>query len=161
MVIASGGAVMIPTIIRCIFLLACSGSAVAQELYHFDCKVDLSTGYRFDEALRSWQPTQFKAQETYTLRHLTDTEIANQFPAEKGNSWGAFKPGDRSSQLLCPEPSPSFPDRFVCGRTGHIFELNSRPLRFQLYYSGGYVLGVDNNENTPFIEIGRCKFEKG
>ncbi len=34
--------------------------------------------------------------------------------------------------------------------------VNTTTLRFQRYYAGQYLNGRDNNNDTPFVEIGRC-----
>lgn len=36
------------------------------------------------------------------------------------------------------------------------FSFNKETLRFQLYYTGGFLDGDALNHDTPYIEIGRC-----
>jgi hypothetical protein len=126
------------------------------DIIHYECKADLSTGYHFDEKTRAWSPTNFIPKGKYVIRKLSDEEL--KYPSTpKGSTWGVFNDEYKTAQFGCPEPATSvYLDGLRCGYGGE-FQFNAMPLRYQTYYVGGYVHGRDNNDDTPYIEIGRCK----
>ncbi len=141
-------------------LLTCTlTQATSAATFHYECKSDLVSGYHFDEATRAWTPIQFRSDRTYVIRQLTEKERESQFLYPKNSTWGVFEPGDKIQTFSCPEPDNKDSDRrMTCGGIGHNLVFGRTSLRYQRYYVGGYVAGVDNNDDTPFIEIGRCRF---
>ena len=130
---------------------------LAQAAFHYECTSDSAVGYSFDEGRRSWTPTQFKMDKaSYSVRHLTDDEMEKVI--YKGKAWGVFEPEDKVTVHTCPELDS---DRLVCGGVATSFILDSHSLRYQKYYAGGYVSGQDNNDDTPSVEIGRCRIVSG
>jgi hypothetical protein len=132
-----------------------SQPALAQR---YECKADLTVGYAFDEINRSWTAKQFHpSEQKYVIRRLTDNEMQSPI-AKKGMTWGAFEGEENYTIFKCPEPKTSVnEDGLQCGgmAVNFIFDASSR--RYQKYYLGGYVRGRDDNDDTPSIEIGRCK----
>jgi hypothetical protein len=127
----------------------------------FLCKTDVSVGYKFDENTRSWTSANFLPKGDFVIRQLTDTERqqTSEVIYPKGSTWGVFTP-DRPNfpRYGCPEPRTSLHESGLhCGGGGDEFDFDSRSLRYQTYYRGGYVYGRDNNDDTPAIDIGRCK----
>jgi hypothetical protein len=130
---------------------------LAQAAYHFECTEDLVVGYAFNEVTRAWGPSEFKGNKgkhRYILRHLTDDEKSFQ---PQRIMWGVFE-GERGTILTCPDSDYG---KFLCGNQTFAFALGVSSMRYQKYYQGGYVSGRDDNDDTPFIEIGRCKFRNG
>jgi hypothetical protein len=48
-----------------------------------------------------------------------------------------------------------------CGNRGYTFEMGISSGRYQKYYAGAYVHGRDDNGDTPYVEIGRCRMVSG
>jgi hypothetical protein len=131
---------------------------LAQAAFHYECKGDSSVGYRFDEGVLSWKSGEFRVGEpSYSVRHLTDEEMRDDV-IYKGKTWGVFAPHDKATLLSCPDMEAG---DLRCGGGSLSFILDSHSLRYQKYYQGGYVSGRDDNDDTPFIEIGRCRLVSG
>ena len=124
----------------------------------YECKADLVVGYAFDETTRSWTVKQFKPPaRKYVVRRLTSQEMQSPMNI-KGATWGAFEGDERITFFLCPEPKTNvYEDGLECGGVALNFMLNAKAGRYQEYYAGGYINGRDDNDDTPSIEIGRCK----
>lgn len=131
-------------------------NAIAQS---FVCTSDMSVGFFFNEEKRAWDNATFQNISTYDVRRVTDKERAYYASLEKAPTWGVFKPGQSSSIHLCKEVSTvNTSTKLLCGDLTYNFKFDERSLRFQAYYVGGYSNGVDNNEDTPYIQIGRCHY---
>jgi hypothetical protein len=125
---------------------------------HYECKADAAVGFAFDESARSWRSTNFQARGRYIIRQLISDEMQNEFIIPKGSTWGVFTDQFKTPRFGCPEPKTSvYESGLHCGLRWDEFEFDPNPLRYQTNYLGGYVDGRDNNEDTPAIEIGRCK----
>jgi hypothetical protein len=114
------------------------------------------TGFAFDEGTRLWQPMQFRVPaQVHTIRPLTAEEQKDRFwPFPAGATWGVFEGKDPYSRYRCPDPNN---DTLYCGALADHFILDLATRRYQAYYVGGYVHGRDDNDDTPSIQIGRCK----
>ena len=130
-------------------------SALAQR---YECQADLAVGYAFDEITRSWTAKQFHTPERkYVIRRLTDKEMQSPV-ARKGMTWGAFEGEESNTIFECPEPKASIDeDGLQCGGMAVNFMFDASSRRYQKYYLGGFLRGRDDNDDTPSIEIGRCK----
>jgi hypothetical protein len=132
--------------------------ATADWLLAFDCTTDLAVGFNFDESSRAWQPTTFRDRNRYIVRTLSEAEQNSRFLPDSGkHAWGVFEGDNEFPTYRCDEVGGyMFCDRQAMGN----FQFDMQSLRFQKYYAFGYVGGRDSNEDTPAIEIGRCKQRK-
>jgi hypothetical protein len=103
------------------------------------CMPDEASGFRFNPYQKSWEPVIFKvAQEKILLKK-----------SDRGWEWVKF--GHKYGSL-CKEMDKSLQCDIYVGEV----LLNRNTLRYIETYMIGYVNGSDNNDNTPFIAIGRC-----
>lgn len=133
-----------------------SWPAVATSL-QYECQSDMAVGFRFDEVGRRWGPTTFRSTGAYLVRPLTTDERASPVLNSKDATWGVFKPGSSYHNYTCSNTAKEGESPHIaCGGIGMNFVLSGSSLRYQAAYLGGYVHGRDDNDDTPFIEAGRC-----
>ena len=98
-----------------------------------------ATGYSFEKVTNSWDIASFKVgSQKYLLKNNLST-------------WRWYRFGEKESTSTCTAQIT----KINCRDVGDIvFDKNN--LRYLRTYIAGYVDGVNNNNNTPLIEIGTC-----
>ena len=133
-----------------------TGSAEALGELAYQCHADVVTGLYFDEATRSWQGKGFSPFfDSYVIRPFTEQEKTDSWllPLIRDATRGVFAGKSRVPLYVCPDPVK---DHFDCKGIMGTLVFDGGSQRYQSYSLGGYVIGHDDNENTPSIEIGRC-----
>lgn len=122
-------------------LLSVSG-VHAQEGGRWLCLPDETTGFKFNGT--RWASAK--------LDSSRDRYLLAWKPEDKQYAWSSF--GETLS-IPCLGPSPG--KTISCDFYGVILiSFNVTHLRYSYFYTAGYVDGVDNEKNTPFVEIGKC-----
>ncbi len=127
------------------FLLAAVFPFTVNAQNSYLCIADLSTGFSFDKVSKKWKSADFNVSgERFLL-------------SKKNNAWEWKKFGQESTSYNC---SKDFNEAgyLHCESLIRVV-FNRKNLRFQSYYSIGYVnKGVIGNEgeDTPYITIGQC-----
>src|SRR5262245_40293179 len=128
----------------CTLVLATS-YANAQDSYL--CIADQTTGFIYDKNLKSWKQTTFKAGDRYLLTR-----------ASKQGSWILKKFGEQHAMAECGQFNTA--GNLLCGDGGADFRMNRDNLRFLYVFPHGYWFNknpkVDEDGDTPYIEIGKC-----
>jgi len=120
-----------------IFLFAICSVAQAQDTYL--CIPKSATGYSYEKVTNNWEMSSFNVgNEKYLLK-------------KKSNTWSWEKFGESNSFSSCKEMN----SRITCSLVGDVI-FDKKTLRYLRTYIAGYVDGVNNNNNTPLIEIGTC-----
>lgn len=133
-------------------------TAVAQS---YLCTSDMSVGFFFNEEKRSWGPTTFRTISVYQVRPLTQKErySISYVLSDITSTWGVFKLDDTFPTHRCVDKSlNNTSTNLLCGDPSHGFLFEANSLRFHEHYSGGYSMGIDNNDDTPYIKVGRCRY---
>jgi hypothetical protein len=120
-----------------IFLFAICSVAQAQDTYL--CIPKSATGYSYEKSTKSWEITSFNVRnEKYLLK-------------KKSGIWSWDEFGQNTSLSECKE----LITKINCRLAGELI-FDKKTLRYLRTYIAGYVDGVNNNNNTPLIEIGTC-----
>ena len=128
----------------CLLLLPATQPAAAADQYL--CITDKATGFYFEDG--EWNTANFKTGRKFLIRKPNKEELEVTI-ANIGRDFVVSEFGDKSTLLWCDED-------FYC--VGHVddFLFDKKTLRFLYIYKGGYVSGIDNNDNTPAMQIGTC-----
>ena len=111
----------------------------AQEGYW--CISEAAGGVSFERTQKKWQGTTFKNNNDKVLI------------IKKNNRW-IMKKFDSTYETDCTQPNEY--GIMSCNKILGEFNFNTKNRRYISTYIAGYIDGVDNNDNTPFIEIGIC-----
>lgn len=133
-------------------LLLCSISSTAADGYI--CVTEVATGVAYDENRKAWRSTHFTNRPTYIFRKLKKDEKVRYRLSATELPWGVFETGESYPKAYCEDFGIG--TVLDCGRFIEKFRMSKETLRFIGYYMFGYVDGVDNNDNTPAILIGKC-----
>lgn len=135
------------------------------------CIADASGGIRYDDASNQWVGTRFNTDKRYILTAKANGLVNDPiFDLPKmtyiitwkqhGANWDEFMSGcwTVSDELRKINPMSSYLDfgSLNCRAYGGPLTVNFNNLRFMSTYLYGFVDGMDNNENTPFIHVGKC-----
>ena len=127
-----------------ILAIVTSAPLGAEERYQ--CVPDQAAGFSFDLSAQRWKSMNLRAEgEKYIIREATPSESALAIVSAGANyeecrSTNGFENSGKAY--------------FECIFGEFIFNKNTG--RFLRTYTAGYIDGLDNNENTPAILIGRC-----
>jgi hypothetical protein len=113
--------------------------ANAQEGYL--CISEASGGVSFEKTQKKWQGSVF--------RNKNDKILI----VKKNNRW-TMKGFDSTFESDCTQPNDY--GIMSCNKIFGEFNFNTKNRRYISTYIAGYIDGVDNNDNTPHIEIGIC-----
>ena len=155
------------------------GSVVAGNAEEFDnyegsyfCVTDAVGGVSFDETLNTWVSTRFSPNSRYVvnisehsettdwlgeLRTVYTVNVSEHGVSESdalSNLCSTSNDTLRSYNTLTHFISET--GAFSCNRFGGEWYMNLENERFMSTYTWGYVDGIDNNSNTPAIQIGTC-----
>ncbi len=114
-------------------------NANAQEGYL--CVSEAAGGVSYEKNINKWKGTVFRTKNDKIL-------ITN-----KNNKW-IMKQFDSTIENDCNAPNEIGVMR--CNNLFGTFIFNTKTRRYLSTYIAGYIDGVDNNDNTPSIEIGIC-----
>lgn len=136
------------------------------------CTADAAGGVSYNDTSKKWEGTVFRVEDRYILKV--------EFFREVKRDWAAFnnayfvtlsEHGNKATDILestnytndnnLREINPlisyiSAAGSFSCQIVLGTLEVNLSTGRFLKTYNWGYVDGADNNDNTPFIQIGKC-----
>ena len=125
-------------------------SGVVNATDGYICIADKSTGFTSENG--EWQPVNFDvAEKRYFVRKATEEDVQSTAPWVYGEFGQSVLAGQ------CDEPFPT--GLMNCHSGTEEFKLNTKTMRYQLYYWVGYVVSHDRGvrrRDTPFIEIGKC-----
>lgn len=127
--LALGAVVMLPSI------------GWAQETYV--CVEEQATGFIFDKARRTWQPSVLIAERRLVLQLDQGTP----------RTWFVTEPRRRESSYWC--PSGWINDEITCAGAMGQFWMNRKTRRFMYVYKWGYLDG--DTPDTPNLTIGTCR----
>ena len=123
--------------------LAASLSSLADQ---YLCTADLVTGFSWNEKDGKWESTNFNVEK--------ENYLVSSIEPSTGSHYVIKKLGDRKIIATC---MSGFDERgLLYCKDILVFRMNREAGRYLLVYPSGYVEGYDNNDNTPFIEIGKC-----
>lgn len=135
------------------------------------CTADAVGGVRYNEIAGDWVSTKFEAVSKYILNISNNSEILDEFNGKvrmtyfiefsehgSGSDLVSVYCRTKSDQLRSINPLANFISQsgFTCNAGGGDLIVDFDTLRFLKSYTWGYVDGVDDNSNTPHIEIGTC-----
>lgn len=110
------------------------------------CTADMVTGFSWNEEDRKWTSTNFNVN--------NENYLISSVESETGGYYVIKKLGDKKTIATC---QSGFDERgFLYCKDIVVFRMNREARRYLLVYPSGYVEGHDNNDNTPFVEIGKC-----
>ena len=114
------------------------------------CVAVKSTGFTYENG--EWISANFDVDEKrYLVRKRTDTDEHSDSP------WLYGEFGESVLAGQCDEPYST--GLMNCRSGTEDFKLNTKTMRYQLYYWVGYVASNDTGvrrRDTPFLEIGKC-----
>ena len=110
------------------------------------CTADLVTGFSWNEKDGRWNSTNFNVE--------NENYLVSSIEPSTGGHYVIKKLGDRKIIATC-ESGFDASGLLSC-RDFVVFRMNREAGRYLLVYPSGYVEGYDNNDNTPFVEIGKC-----
>ena len=129
--------------------LVYASAVIGQEAYI--CLPSVISGFHFKSSSGNWEQSRFRIGDKKKILKKTDNKW----------EWKAF--GEKYSFSTCGDSTESTPtDGFnsagfiFCDLLGGHLRMNKNSLRYIETYEIGYVDGKDNNDNTPYIEIGTC-----
>lgn len=111
------------------------------------CIAEASGGVFYDTQSKNWIGAIFNADEKLMIKKTPeDSEDAK---------YRVYDYGKVFPRYVCEK---DFKDNgyLFCSSAVGFFKFNKNNLRFLSSYEAGYVDGNDNNENTPFISVGKC-----
>lgn len=129
------------------------------------CISDQSTGFIFKSG--RWEHVFFSSNDKYVLRSIKASDKGSIALAVQPNSTHIFSEvGERQPAIGCVADKQSESDAgFIrCEGPGTFVLFNKKSLRFQIFYSIGYVIPDPESEfgmetqrgNTPSLTIGKC-----
>jgi hypothetical protein len=134
------------------------------------CVSDAAGGVWFDKATNKWIGSTFSASERYvvkivqhslmpdTLGNMSTTYTVS--VAAHGQQAGEGIPcTSANGDLRKVDVGLNFigeTGEFSCMQFGGEWVMNLKNMRFLQSYLWGYVDGVDDNRNTPYVQIGTC-----
>jgi len=124
-------------------------SAVAGDTSYYLCEADKATGFKYKDG--SWKSTNFNvSKHRYVLRR------PKQGDTFKSSAWVWSQLGEDFALAGCTNEANE--DGFIYCAGYENLLLNTKSLRYQSYYSLGYVTsdGSNTSGDTPYIEIGHC-----
>lgn len=135
-------------------MLFIAGNATAQDAYL--CIEDMATGFKYNEASKEWERTNFKSGDKYLLTRAKEDSVIKA-------KWELKRFGeDDSCGSYCEKDFNSLGNLWCRGL--YNFSMNKNTNRFLLAYLVGYY--QDNNPasggrqkeggDSPFIAIGKC-----
>ena len=131
------------TVLAVLWVLA-SASVYAEERYM--CVPDQAAGFSFDQNSSRWKSVNLQAEkERYIIsgETLTDSSLSIVSAGANYDECRSDKGFSNTNEAY-----------FECIFGEFIFNKNTG--RFLRTYTAGYIDGLDNNQNTPAILIGRC-----
>lgn len=136
------------------------------------CTADAVGGVRFNEGTDKWESYRFSAASKYIINISANMEVKDTYDdkvrqtyfitfSEHGSSTDNIttKCFTNSNQLRELNPISHFISDngfFSCRLWVGELKVSLENGRFLKTYSSGYVDGVNNNDNTPHVEIGTC-----
>ncbi|MGF1761730.1 hypothetical protein L4D76_28320, partial [Photobacterium sagamiensis] len=115
------------------------------------CVAEEATGFFFDNV--SWKQAKFNVKEhKFLIRKLKEDE---QILFEKGFTYGAIELGSNYPETSCLPPN-KHTGNIICNNDLGELKFSPNVGRFIKTYTSGYWSGEDNNNNTPYIERGKC-----
>jgi hypothetical protein len=110
------------------------------------CIADKATGFHWTGT--EWAQTTFKVdKDKYIVADLDANRRHDDITI------GVTKLGDQRPSYFCRDRD-SYSTLYCTG--GVNMRVNLKSLRYMQIYSEGYLEGDDNNNDTPYIQIGRC-----
>ncbi len=118
--------------------LAFSGIASAQDVYL--CVGDAAGGVSFDGNSQKWKGAALRTSSKILVN-------------KKNNKW-TMKEFDSSLENECTQPNEY--GVMSCNKIFGEFHFSTKTRRYISTYIAGYIDGRNNNDNTPYVEIGVC-----
>ena len=141
---------------RAIWLLAALwaqpvGTALALEKYI--CIAEQTTGFWWNATTKAWEQAKFKGGDKWLIEELVPTKVLS-----RTFNYQVKKFGQDVAQHLCERPliGNERVTRIMCGGLPYGLMMDTKTLRYQEFYSHGYVDGGDSTANTPAVTIGTC-----
>jgi len=116
----------------------------------FICIPDSATGFSYNESTKKWERAKFNVNSAKKILKKNGAVWEWRVFGEK-YGWSNCGGGDSKNEIEFNSSGFMFCD--VLG--GHI-RMSKNTLRYVETYEIGFIDGKDNNDNTPFIEIGTC-----
>ena len=113
------------------------------------CQADMATGFIFNGTM--WESAEFSVVDSEYLIRRPNPDDAE----EALYDWIVVTIGEQDSHYQC-QDDPGDGLLECAGRLWGEFNLDMTRLRFVLTYSMGYLTGLNENADTPLMEIGRC-----
>jgi len=139
------------TVVGASFGLALFHVTVAWASEQYLCEETAGGGVYYEEQPKRWKSAIFRPNGKYIVsKPLSDSFYS-------GKQFVVTKLGERDPAYTCSQPFSEH-GFLICEGAGE-FRMNSRTLRFQVYYFLGYVIGdveLDAPGNTPSVMIGVC-----
>ena len=110
------------------------------------CTADLVTGFSWNEKDRKWESTNFNVE--------NENYLVSSIEPNAGGHYVVKKLGDRKIIATCENGFDA--NGLLYCKDFLVFRMNREARRYLLVYPAGYVEGYDNNDDTPFVEIGKC-----
>lgn len=136
------------------------------------CTADAAGGVSYNDGTKKWEGTIFRVEDRYILTVKLFGEVEQEYQTDKktyfvtfsehGNEAVGVLEGScytNNNKLREINPLISYITEngdLSCKLMGGDLDVNLVNGRFLKSYNWGYVDGVDNNSNTPHIEIGKC-----
>jgi hypothetical protein len=157
--------------------IALAGSMTSAHADGWLCVSDKSTGFSYDKFTKSWNISNFHADNKYIVRRPNAKDIKTwgdidstlhleylMFPMGEEVLFDGFTPNERPcdqpiSQVNAKESLYS--GVLICKWGLDTFSINTRTLRMQYHYAMGYIQQGNgplpyDQVDTPFLEIGKC-----
>jgi hypothetical protein len=109
------------------------------------CVADSATGFAFNKTSKKWKSTFFTTENKYIISKSKKAKY----------QWSVKEVGESYIYSSCKNDFNSGGYIFCIG-IGNTFTMNKNTFRFIMTYRLGYLDGIDNDDNTPHIEIGKC-----
>jgi len=131
-------------------LLLCSGSVLAEkEQKNYLCIAETSGNIAFNDDTGKWEGSNSEAGNKFLLK-INDKEYLS-FAATVTNF------GQKKPMFICLKGDEhTYAKSQICKGFYGRFVYSLETLRFLRSYLAGYIDGKDNNNNTPYIQIGTC-----
>ncbi len=156
-----------------------SGNARAEQYQYYDdtgkfagsylCLAEVSGGVAYDDTSKKWTGTPFRADGKYIVKvenigtKQLKLEVHDEVVALYSIKVSKFGESVRDLDQCIglgkkrDEPFPFTKEgRFRCATLGTDWTVNLAAGRYLKAYLWGFTGGEDNNDNTPFVEIGLC-----
>jgi len=118
------------------------------------CVADKATGFRYYKETKKWGQANFNVETQKYVFSKSESSFSK--PDKPVFKWELTEMGQDTPWITIYNEDFS-QDGTIKGE-GHNFRfiMNKKSLRYLKSHSNGYLDGIDSNDNTPYIEIGKC-----